>query len=65
MVVPLNLLCLPAWTTNVFQIQYYQEYGAGTRFVDLGLRTHRIKCRVHDDFKFVSHVIHMYVYALN
>lgn len=32
-------------------IQYYQEYGAGTRFVDLGLQTHRIKCRVHNEFK--------------
>ncbi len=30
--------------------QYYLVSG-GTRYVDLGLQTHRVKCRVHDDFK--------------
>ena len=35
-------------------LQYYREYGAETRFVDLGLQTHRIKCRVHNDFKSVN-----------
>ena len=30
--------------------QYYIVLG-GTRYVDLGLQTHRVKCRVHDDFK--------------
>ena len=30
--------------------QYYLEY-SGNRYVDLGLQTHRVKCRVHPDFK--------------
>ena len=41
--------------TSYHLTQYYTEYG-GTRFVDLGLQTHRIKCRVHDDFKLVEKV---------
>ena len=35
--------------------QYYIVLG-GTRYVDLGLQTHRVKCRVHNDFKYV-HII--------
>lgn len=31
--------------------QYYIHLGGGQRYVDLGLQTHRVKCRVHDDFK--------------
>jgi hypothetical protein len=30
--------------------QYYICSG-GNRYVDLGLQTHRVRCRVHDDFK--------------
>ena len=30
--------------------QYYITLG-DTRYVDLGLQTHRVKCRVHNDFK--------------
>ena len=30
--------------------QYYIVL-SGTRYVDLGLQTHRVKCRVHDNFK--------------
>ena len=30
--------------------QYYIFLG-GNRYVDLGLQTHRVKCRVHNDFK--------------
>jgi len=26
-------------------------YLGGQKYVDLGLGTHRVKCRVHDDFK--------------
>ena len=37
-------------------LQYYLVYG-GTRLVDLGLQTHRIKCRVHDNFKLVKVII--------
>lgn len=32
--------------------QYYVEMGR-KRFVDLGLGTHRVKCRVHDDFRLI------------
>ena len=32
--------------------QYYMRYG-DVRYVDLGLQTHRVKCRVDDDFKYV------------
>ena len=31
-------------------LQYYVYLG-GQKYVDLGLGTHRVKCRVHDDFK--------------
>ena len=30
--------------------QYY-IYNGGNRYVDLGLQTHGVHCRVHDDFK--------------
>ena len=30
--------------------QYYMHYG-DNRYVDLGLQTHRVKCRVHKNFK--------------
>ena len=30
--------------------QYYIQLG-DQRYVDLGLQTHRVKCRVHNDFK--------------
>ena len=30
--------------------QYY-IYNGDNRYVDLGLQTHRVRCRVHDDFK--------------
>ena len=31
--------------------QYYIILAGGQRYVDLGLQTHRVKCRVHNDFK--------------
>ena len=37
--------------------QYYIVY-KDTRYVDLGLQTHRVKCRVHNDFKYV-HIFHI------
>lgn len=36
--------------------QYYMHYG-DSRYVDLGLQTHRVKCRVHNDFKYVRHQV--------
>ncbi len=45
------------YKSNQIYLQYYREYGADTRFVDLGLQTHRIKCRVHNDFKSVKYCI--------
>ena len=48
---------------DTISMQYYREYGAGTRFVDIGLQSHRIKCSVHNEFKSVtlssSHTIPM------
>ncbi|XP_022803330.1 E3 ubiquitin-protein ligase rnf213-alpha-like isoform X2 [Stylophora pistillata] len=32
--------------------QYYVYFG-GQKYVDLGLGTHRVKCRVHDDFQLI------------
>ena len=32
--------------------KYYIHHG-GNRYVDLGLQTHKVKCRVHDEFKLV------------
>ena len=32
--------------------QYYILLGGDQRYVDLGLQTHRVKCRVHNDFKY-------------
>ena len=34
--------------------QYYTYYG-DSRYVDLGLQTYRVKCRVHNDFKYVRY----------
>ncbi|KAH3728305.1 hypothetical protein DPMN_054259 [Dreissena polymorpha] len=31
--------------------QYYVYFG-GVRYVDLGLGTHRVKCPVHQDFRY-------------
>ena len=35
---------------QLFCFQYYVYLG-GQSYVDLGLGTHRVKCRVHEDFK--------------
>ena len=32
-------------------LQYYIHHG-GNRYVDLGLQTHKVKCRVHKEFKY-------------
>ena len=34
----------------------------GSRYVDLGLQTHRAKCRVHEDFKFVITFLALLIY---
>ena len=31
-------------------MQYYVSFG-GEKYVDLGLGNHRVKCRVHEDFR--------------
>ena len=36
--------------TFLFPLQYYVYLG-GQPYVDLGLGTHRVKCRVHEKFK--------------
>ena len=35
---------------NYLSLQYYVSLG-GEKFVDLGLGTQRVKCRVHNDFR--------------
>ena len=32
--------------------QYYLSVG-GKRYVEIGLGVHRVKCRVHDDFRLI------------
>ncbi len=32
--------------------QYY-IYHAGSKYVDLGLQTHRVRCRVDDNFRYI------------
>ena len=47
-------VCVPILSCAIFHtVQYYIVLG-GTRYVDLGLQTHRVKCRVHEDFKLVQ-----------
>lgn len=36
-----------------FLLQYYVYFG-GERYVDLGLGTHRVKCRVHKNFRYTT-----------
>ena len=36
---------------GVFSPQQYYVYLGGQRYVDLGLGTHRVKCRVHENFR--------------
>ena len=40
----------PCFFLFYFAVQYYVYFG-GQKYVDLGLGTHRVKCRVHDDFR--------------
>ena len=35
----------------LFSHQYYIKLDEESRYVDLGLQTHRVKCRVHNNFK--------------
>ena len=42
--------------------QYYMDY-SGVRYVDLGLQTHRVKCRVHDNFKWVISICDSSIYT--
>ncbi|XP_077980129.1 E3 ubiquitin-protein ligase rnf213-alpha-like [Glandiceps talaboti] len=41
--------------------QYYSYFG-GQRYVDLGLGTHRVKCRVHQDFRLIVVADKQHVY---
>ncbi|XP_066918681.1 E3 ubiquitin-protein ligase rnf213-alpha-like [Clytia hemisphaerica] len=43
--------------------QYYVEFG-GKNYVDLGLGTHRVRCRVHEDFKLIVVADKKVVYEL-
>ena len=49
----LNQVCSHVFESYVIHLtmyQYYIEHGEN-RYVDLGLQTHRVKCRVHENFK--------------
>uniref|UniRef100_A0A1X7SXU1 Uncharacterized protein n=1 Tax=Amphimedon queenslandica TaxID=400682 RepID=A0A1X7SXU1_AMPQE len=48
-VILLNLKNLYESLYNLLN-QYYIILAGGQRYVDLGLQTHRVKCRVHNDF---------------
>ena len=45
-----STLILFCFVLFCFSSQYYVYLG-GQKYVDLGLGTHRVKCRVDDDFK--------------
>ncbi|XP_019862305.1 PREDICTED: E3 ubiquitin-protein ligase rnf213-alpha-like [Amphimedon queenslandica] len=51
-VILLNLKNLYESLYNLLN-QYYIILAGGQRYVDLGLQTHRVKCRVHNDFKLI------------
>ena len=54
--IPVSLLVILLVTYSVMSfVQYYIMLG-DKRYVDLGLQTHRVKCRVHEDFKLVKAV---------
>ena len=44
-------------TVKLVVLQYYTKLG-DNRYVDLGLQSHRIKCRVHDNFKYIYFIHH-------
>lgn len=37
----------------IFHFQYYVEFG-GERYVDLGLGSHRVKCKVNKKFRYMN-----------
>ena len=40
----------PCYLFFLLSLQYYMTYGEN-RYVDLGLQSHRVRCRVHRNFK--------------
>ena len=54
--IKLTLFCTSNLCINFFVFMFYQYYItlSDRRYVDLGLQSHRIKCRVHPNFKFVN-----------
>ena len=56
---PVILLNLENLYESLYDLlnQYYILLGGGQRYVDLGLQTHRVKCRVHNDFKYEKMII--------
>ena len=64
---PVILLNLENLYESLYDLlnQYYILLGGGQRYVDLGLQTHRVKCRVHNDFKYEKMIIFfMYFYHI-
>ena len=49
-------MCIVCIWDNGSSLRQYYIYHGGSRYVDLGLQTHRVKCRVHENFKYVKHL---------
>ena len=47
-----NALAFGWYVSDCIMFQYYVYLG-GERFVDLGLGTQRVKCKVHEKFRYV------------
>ena len=63
---PVILLNLENLYESLYDLlnQYYILLGGGQRYVDLGLQTHRVKCRVHNNFKYDKIVCSFYFYHI-
>ena len=63
---PVILLNLENLYESLYDLlnQYYILLGGGQRYVDLGLQTHRVKCRVHNDFKYEKIICSFYFYHI-
>ena len=63
---PVILLNLENLYESLYDLlnQYYILLGGGQRYVDLGLQTHRVKCHVHNDFKYDKITCSFYFYHI-
>ena len=59
-VILLNLKDLYESLYDVLNQYYISNFG--NRYVDLGLQTHKVRCRVHNNFKCVQYMLHIAIY---